>query len=105
MLPLTEIVNATRARNQRVQRSSSLTSAFVPCSVAMAQPLVPVVALPSMSMRLLWISSLASSFSYQMDAASTVTAVMRLIPPPTRLQASIITVNALGGKPIVTVNP
>jgi hypothetical protein len=46
-----------------------------------------------------------STFSYTVDAASTVTAVMRPVPPPTRLLPSTVTVNALGATPTVNVSP
>lgn len=46
-----------------------------------------------------------NTFSYSVDAAATVNVTMRPVPPANQLHPSIITVNALAGKPTVTVNP
>jgi hypothetical protein len=46
-----------------------------------------------------------NTFTYSAEAATTVTAVIRPVPPPTRLVPSTITVNALGPAPTVTVGP
>jgi hypothetical protein len=46
-----------------------------------------------------------NTFSYSVDAASTVTAIMRPVPPPARLLPSTITVNATGARPTVNVSP
>lgn len=45
-----------------------------------------------------------NTFSYAVDAAASVTVTMRPVPPNTRLQPSTITVNAMGAKPVVTIN-
>jgi len=46
-----------------------------------------------------------NTFTYSAEAATTVTALIRPIPPPSRLVPSTITVNALGSPPTVTVGP
>jgi hypothetical protein len=46
-----------------------------------------------------------NTYSYGVDASSSVTVTMRPTPPPQRLLPSTITVNALGSSPIVNVNP
>lgn len=46
-----------------------------------------------------------NTFSYAVDAASSVNVIMRPTPPNVRLQPSIVTVDALGSKPKVTINP
>jgi len=46
-----------------------------------------------------------NTFSYSVDAAASVNVTMRPVPPSTRLIPSTITVNALGEKPVVSVNP
>lgn len=46
-----------------------------------------------------------NTYSYAVDASSTVKVVMRPVPPPRTLIPSTVTVNALGPKPTVTVNP
>jgi hypothetical protein len=45
-----------------------------------------------------------NTFTYTAEASSSVTAVIKPVPPPTRLVPSIVTVNALGPAPIVTIN-
>jgi hypothetical protein len=45
-----------------------------------------------------------NTFSYSADASSSVTAVIRPVPAPARLVPSVVTVNALGPSPTVTVN-
>jgi hypothetical protein len=45
-----------------------------------------------------------NTFSYDVQAAGSVTAIMRPVPPPARLVPSIVTVNALVQPPAVTVN-
>jgi len=46
-----------------------------------------------------------NTFSYQVDASSSVTATLKPVPANLRLQPSTITVNTLTGKPSVTVSP
>jgi len=46
-----------------------------------------------------------NTYSYKVDAAASVNVIMRPIPPSVRLQPSVVTVNALGAKPTVTINP
>lgn len=46
-----------------------------------------------------------NTYSFSVNAASTVNVTIRPIPPPTRLQPSVITVNALGATPTVAFNP
>lgn len=46
-----------------------------------------------------------NTFSYSVDAAASVNVTMRPVPPSLRLQPSTITVNALGPKPVVSINP
>ena len=46
-----------------------------------------------------------NTFSYSADASSTITAVLKPVPPPSRLVPATVTVNMLGGKPVVTVTP
>lgn len=45
-----------------------------------------------------------NTFSYSVDASSSVSVTMRPTPPPQRLMPSTVTVNALGPQPIVHVN-
>jgi hypothetical protein len=45
-----------------------------------------------------------NTFTYTAEASSSVTAVIKPVPPPTRLVPSIVTVNALGPAPTVTIN-
>ena len=45
-----------------------------------------------------------NTFSFSADAASTVTAILRPVPPPTRVVPSVITVNTLGATPVVTIS-
>ena len=45
-----------------------------------------------------------NTYTFNADAASTVTAILRPVPPPTRVVPSVITVNALGTTPTVTVS-
>ena len=45
-----------------------------------------------------------NTFTYTAEASSSVTAVIRPVPPPARLVPSIVTVNALGPAPTVTIN-
>ena len=45
-----------------------------------------------------------NTFSYDVQAAGSVTAIMRPVPPPSRLVPSIVTVNALVQPPAVTIN-
>jgi hypothetical protein len=45
-----------------------------------------------------------NTFTYTAEASGSVTAVIRPVPPPTRLVPSIVTVNALGPAPTVTIN-
>lgn len=45
-----------------------------------------------------------NTFSYSVDAAASVTVIMRPVPPATQLQPSTITINALSGKPTVTIS-
>lgn len=44
-----------------------------------------------------------NTFSYSVEASSSVTAVIRPVPAPSRLVPSTVTVNALGPKPEVAV--
>ncbi len=46
-----------------------------------------------------------NTYSYQVDASSTVTATLKPVPPNTRLLPSTILVNTLNGKPTVNVSP
>lgn len=46
-----------------------------------------------------------NTYSYQVDGAASVTATLRPVPPPQRLVPAIVTVNALGRQPVVTVTP
>ena len=46
-----------------------------------------------------------NTYSYAVDASSSVRVVMRPIPPPRPLMPATVTVNALGPKPTVTMNP
>jgi hypothetical protein len=46
-----------------------------------------------------------NTFTYSAEAATTVTAIIRPVPPPTRVIPSTVTVNALGSPPTVTVGP
>jgi hypothetical protein len=46
-----------------------------------------------------------NTYSFSGDASSSVTAIIRPTPPPTRVTPSVITVNTLGRTPTVTVNP
>ena len=45
-----------------------------------------------------------NTFSYDVEASGSVTAIMRPVPPPGRLLPSIVTVNTLVQPPTVTVN-
>jgi len=45
-----------------------------------------------------------NTFSYSADASSSVTAILRPVPAPSRLVPATITVNALGPTPIVNVS-
>ena len=45
-----------------------------------------------------------NTFTYTAEGSSSVTAVIRPVPPPSRLVPSIVTVNALVQPPAVTVN-
>jgi len=45
-----------------------------------------------------------NTFTYTAEGSSSVTAVIRPVPPPSRLVPSIVTVNALVQPPVVTVN-
>jgi hypothetical protein len=45
-----------------------------------------------------------NTFTYAADASSSVTAILRPVPAPSRLTPTTLTVNALGPKPTVTVN-
>jgi hypothetical protein len=44
-----------------------------------------------------------NTYSYQADASTSVTVVMKPVPAPSRLVPSTVTVNALTGKPTVTI--
>jgi hypothetical protein len=44
-----------------------------------------------------------NTFSYEADASSSVTVVVKPVPAPARLMPSTVTVNALGSKPSVTI--
>ena len=46
-----------------------------------------------------------NTYSYSVDASSTVTAVLKPVPPPSRLVPSTVTVNMMGAQPVVTVTP
>jgi len=46
-----------------------------------------------------------NTFSYQVDGAASVTAVLKPVPAPQRLSPATVTVNALGKQPIVTITP
>jgi hypothetical protein len=46
-----------------------------------------------------------NTYSYAVDAASTVTAVIRPVPAPLRTVPATITVNTMGKTPTVTINP
>jgi hypothetical protein len=43
-----------------------------------------------------------NTFSYNVEASSSVTAVIKPVPAPSRLIPTTVTVNALGAKPVVT---
>jgi hypothetical protein len=45
-----------------------------------------------------------NTFSYSVDAAASVSVIMRPVPPATQLQPATITVNALTGKPTVAIS-
>jgi len=45
-----------------------------------------------------------NTYSYDVNAAASVNVTMRPVPPATQLQPAVITVDATGGKPRVTVN-
>jgi len=45
-----------------------------------------------------------NTFSYTAEASSSVTAILRPVPAPTRLVPATITVNALGPTPVVNVS-
>jgi hypothetical protein len=47
----------------------------------------------------------SNTFSYGADASSSVTAVLRPVPPPSRITPATVTVNALVKPPTVAVNP
>jgi hypothetical protein len=46
-----------------------------------------------------------NTFSYTAEASSSVTALLKPVPPPSRLVPTTITVNELVQPPTVTVNP
>jgi hypothetical protein len=46
-----------------------------------------------------------NTYSYSADASSSVTALLKPVPPPSRLVPTTITVNELVQPPAVTVNP
>ena len=46
-----------------------------------------------------------NAYSYQAQGASTLTATMRPVPPPARLQPTVTTVNTFTQPPTVTRNP
>lgn len=46
-----------------------------------------------------------NTYSYSADASSSVTALLKPVPPPARLVPTTITVNELTQPPTVTVNP
>ena len=46
-----------------------------------------------------------NTFTYTAEGSSSVTAIIRPVPPPSRLVPSIVTVNALVQPPAVTINP
>jgi hypothetical protein len=46
-----------------------------------------------------------NTYSYNVEASSSVTAIMRPVPAPSRLTPTTITVNALGPTPIVNIGP
>jgi hypothetical protein len=46
-----------------------------------------------------------NTFTYSVDASSSVTAILKPVPPPSRVVPTVITVNALGKTPVVTVSP
>ena len=46
-----------------------------------------------------------STYSYTAEASSSVTAIIRPVPPPERLVPSTVVVNALGPSPTVVVGP
>ncbi len=46
-----------------------------------------------------------NTYSYSVDAAASVNVIMRPVPLTLRLQPSTITVNALGPRPVVSINP
>lgn len=46
-----------------------------------------------------------NTYSYTAEASSSVTALLRPVPPPSRLVPSVVTVNELVQPPTVTVNP
>jgi len=45
-----------------------------------------------------------NTYSYNVEASSSVTAIMRPVPSPTRLTPTTITVNALGPTPVVNIS-
>lgn len=45
-----------------------------------------------------------NTYSYAVDAAASVNVTMKPVPPSIRLQPTIVTVNALGAKPTVSIN-
>ncbi len=45
-----------------------------------------------------------NTYSYSLNAATTVNVTMRPVPPTVRLQPSVVTVNAMGRQPTVTLN-
>ena len=46
-----------------------------------------------------------NTFTYTAEGSSSVTAIIRPVPPPSRIVPSIVTVNALVQPPAVTINP
>jgi hypothetical protein len=46
-----------------------------------------------------------NTFTYTAEASSSVTAILRPVPPPLRLVPPTVTINALGTTPTVTVSP
>src|SRR5579864_5285399 len=45
-----------------------------------------------------------NTYSYAVDAAASVNVTMKPVPPSIRVQPTIVTVNALGAKPTVSIN-
>jgi hypothetical protein len=46
-----------------------------------------------------------NTFTYSAEASSSVTAILRPVPPPLRVVPPTVTINALGPTPTVTVSP